>query len=67
MQDGRPGVTRGRTVTVDQEGKDTIEKDDASSDSLVDDTAQSHLQFENGWVRWETGSNRVRPHPRDDC
>ena len=67
MQDGRPGVTRGRRVTVDQEGKDTIEKDDASSDSLVDDTAQSHLQFENGWVHWETGSNRVRPHPRDDC
>ena len=67
MQDGRPGVTRGRTVTVDQEGKDTIEKDDASSDSLVDDTAQSHLQFENGWARWETGSNRVRPHPQDDC
>jgi hypothetical protein len=54
-------------VTVDQEGKDTIEKDDASSDSLVDDTAQSHLQFENGWVHWETVSNRVRPHPRDDC
>ena len=67
MQDGRPGVTHGRRATVVQEGKDTIEKDDASSDSLVDDTAQSHLQFENGWVRWETGSNRVRPHPQDDC
>ena len=67
MQDGRPGVTHGQRAKVDQEGKDTIEKDDASSDSLVDDTAQSHLQFVNGWVHWETGSNRVHPHPRDDC
>ena len=67
MQDGRPGVTHGQRAKVDQEGKDTIEKDDASSDSLVDDTAQSHLQFVNGWVHWVTGSNRVRPHPRDDC
>ena len=48
MQDGRPGVTHGQRAKVDQEGKDTIEKDDASSDSLVDDTAQSHLQFVNG-------------------
>ena len=68
MGDGHLDVW-GKKVTVDQEdqeGKDTDEKDDASSDFL--DTAQSYSRFpqcEDGRVHLAMASS-LDLHPLDD-